>query len=79
MNPRIGHEACTPAGSGDNILSAQPAERIESVLNSGMEFIGGLLEMAAGQKLTSAGDDGRLLQIDKATGEVTLKFKLPGF
>jgi hypothetical protein len=48
-------------------------------LNSGMQFIGGLLEIATGQKLATSEADGRLVRIDKATGEVTLKVKLPGF
>ncbi|HKI49454.1 MAG TPA: DEAD/DEAH box helicase [Desulfobacteria bacterium] len=54
-------------------------EKMEAVLNSGMAFIGGLLEAATGQKIAPTGDDGRMVKIDKGTGEVTLKFKLPGF
>jgi len=35
--------------------------------------------MATGKKIeTPAGDD-RMIRIDKTTGEVTMKFKLPGF
>ncbi|MFZ0726435.1 MAG: SNF2-related protein [Desulfobacterales bacterium] len=66
-------------GNAAGILTEQPPEKIEAVLNSGMQFIGGLLEMATGQKMTVSDTDGRLVRIDKATGEVTLKFKLPGF
>jgi len=59
---------------------AEPTpEKMESVLNSGMAFIGGLLEAATGQKISPTGDDERMVKIDRATGEVTLKFKLPGF
>ena len=54
-------------------------EKMEMVLNQGMAFISGLLEMATGQKLTAVGDDGRLIKLDPQTGEVTMKFKLPGF
>lgn len=63
-------------------LAAQPPEKLEQVLNSGMQFISGLLEMATGQKLGKAEDqqsDQRMIQINKETGEVTMKFKLPGF
>jgi hypothetical protein len=63
------------------VSTAQPVagpEKMEEVLNSGMAFIGGLLEMATGQKLEPSGADGRLLHIDRHSGEVTLKFKLPG-
>ena len=56
-----------------------PPEKMEEVLNSGMAFIGGLLEVATGKKISPTGDDGRMVKIDKTTGEVTLKFKLPGF
>ncbi|MCP4577442.1 MAG: DEAD/DEAH box helicase family protein [Deltaproteobacteria bacterium] len=54
-------------------------EKMEAVLNSGMAFIGGLLEVATGKKMSPTGDDERMVKIDKTTGEVTLKFKLPGF
>ncbi len=63
-------------------LAAQPPEKLEQVLNSGMQFISGLLEMATGQKLGKVEDqqsDQRMIQINKETGEVTMKFKLPGF
>jgi len=66
-------------GSTGSILTEQPPEKIEAVLNSGMQFIGGLFEMATGQKMVSSDADGRLVRIDKDTGEVTLKFKMPGF
>lgn len=65
--------------STSSILTEQPPEKIEAVLNSGMQFIGGLFVMATGQKMVASEADGRLVRIDNATGEVTLKFKLPGF
>jgi hypothetical protein len=52
---------------------------MEAVLNSGLVFIGGLLEMATGQKLEPSAADGRMLHVDPASGEVTLRFKLPRF
>ena len=67
------------ADASGNLLASQPPEKLEAVLNSGMQFIGGLLEMATGNKLEAPRDDDRLVRIDKDTGEVTLKFKLPGF
>lgn len=54
-------------------------EKMEQVLNSGIQFMGGLLEMATGKKIEPSADDDRLVRIDKQTGEVTLRFKLPGF
>ena len=63
----------------ENILANQPPEKIEIVLNSGMEFIAGLMEMATGQKMEKSGDQEKMIKIDNRTGEVTMKFKLPGF
>ena len=71
--------ATDSAGTSDSAFSGQSPEKIEAVLNSGMQFIGGLMEMATGQKLTPAGEDGKMLSINRSTGEVTLTFKMPGF
>lgn len=63
----------------DNILSGQPPEKIEAVLNSGMQFITGLMEMATGKKIDLSDGQDRMVKIDRETGEVTMKFKLPKF
>ncbi|OQY51386.1 MAG: helicase [Desulfobacteraceae bacterium 4572_89] len=63
----------------ENILANQPPEKIETVLNSGMEFIAGLMEMATGQKMEKSKDQKKMIEIDSSSGEVTMKFKLPGF
>lgn len=68
-----------PVEVRENVFENQPVEKIEAVLNSGMEFIGGLLEMATGKKIEKSQGMDRLLTIDRNTGEVTMKFKLPGF
>jgi len=67
--------ASTPADAV-GLLASQSPERVEAILNSGMAFIGGLLEMATGSKL---GEGKPTVQIDRQTGELTLKMKLPGF
>ena len=66
------------AGEGNAAADASP-EKMEQVLNTGMQFISGLMEMATGRKMSGSHDDGRMVHLDKTTGEVTLKFKLPGF
>jgi hypothetical protein len=71
------HSETSP--SSENILASQPPEKIETVLNSGMEFIAGLMEMATGQKMEKSQGEEKMIRIDHQTGEVTLKFKLPGF
>jgi len=73
--------ADTPEKEQEFSLGGQSPEKLEEVLNSGLQFIGGLLEMATGEKIKSTDTDNekRMLRIDKETGEVTMKFKLPGF
>ncbi len=57
----------------------QSADKMEEVLNQGLGFISGLLEMATGRKLTPAEGREKMVSLDKKTGEVTLRFTLPGF
>ncbi len=59
--------------------AVQSAAQMEEVLNQGMGFISGLLEMATGRKLGVVGGSEKMVTLDKKTGEVTLKFTLPGF
>ncbi len=61
-----------------NPLLSQPPEKIESVLNAGMQFIGGLLEMATGQPIGLSMSNEPMVQVDRERGEITLKFRLPG-
>lgn len=51
------------------------SEEIEKVLNNGMDFLSGLLKMATGKD--SGLKDG-MVEVNKETGEVVMKFKLPG-
>ena len=62
-----------------NLFANQPVEKVEEVLNNGLSFIGGLLEMATGQKLEHSANETKMINIDQESGEVTMKFKLPGF
>jgi superfamily II DNA or RNA helicase len=68
-----------PAGSDEPHTAGQSAEKMEEVLNQGMSFISSLLEMATGQKLAASSGQSKMVTLDKTTGEVTLKFTLPGF
>lgn len=68
-----------PVENASDILQSQPPERVEEVLNNGLKFIGGLMEMATGQTISATGHTDKMIHIDKETGEVTMKFKLPGF
>ncbi|MFW5899961.1 MAG: DEAD/DEAH box helicase [Desulfovermiculus sp.] len=69
-------QAAAAAGDGQ---ARQGPEQMEAVLNQGLEFMSGLLEMATGHKLHKTEEDKPMLTVDSQTGEVTMKFKLPGF
>lgn len=73
----LGKGAAEP-DAGGNFFEGQSAEKIETVLNSGMAFIGGLLEMATGKPLLKSETHEKMLSIDRKSGEITLRFRLPG-
>ena len=76
----IPHERAEPEDIPANrILASQPPEKIKTVLNSGMEFLAGLMEMATGQRMETGAGQKKMIEIDRLTGEVTLKFRLPSF
>ncbi|WP_163337366.1 SNF2-related protein [Desulfopila sp. IMCC35008] len=74
----FGEEEDVPAAAGTQELP-RSAEQMEEVLNQGMTFLSGLLEVATGKKMESTDASGKMISLDKNTGEVTMKFKLPGF
>jgi superfamily II DNA or RNA helicase len=78
-NALDGDGAHADEATSDSSANPHSPEQMESVLNSGMQFLGGLLEMATGQKIEPTTEDQKMISLDKETGEVTLKFKLPGF
>ncbi len=55
---------------------AAPTEQLEEVLQQGMGFFSGLYKMATGADMNA---EDQQISVDKTTGEVTMKFKLPGF
>lgn len=55
--------------------SPQTAE-IEQVMNSGLQFLSGLFKMSTGKDM---GLENQSIEVNKNTGEVTMKFKLPGY
>ncbi len=60
--------------------ATEPAdvERIESVLNQGLAFLNSLSQMATGKAMVGDADK-KAIEIDRETGEVVMRFKLPGF
>lgn len=52
------------------------SQQMEEVLNNGMQFLSGLMKMATGKDV---GIENQEIKVDKETGEVTMKFKMPKF
>ena len=57
-------------------LQEEKALEIEQVMNNGMQFLAGLFKMSTGKEL---GLENQTIEVDKATGEVVMRFKLPVF
>ena len=51
-------------------------EEIENTLNQGLQFLNGILSMTTGKELVTEGQN---ITVNRETGEVVMKFKLPGF
>jgi ERCC4-related helicase len=64
------------ASAGAAPGAAPAGEVLERTLNQGISFLSGILQMATGRE---APLEGQSVQVDRVTGEVTLKFRLPGF
>lgn len=58
--------------------SAVTPEKMEKVLEHGMEFLSGIMLMSTGKPLLPD-DQQKSIVVNRETGEVTMKFKLPGF
>lgn len=55
---------------------AQNAEEIEKVMEQGLGFLAGIFKMATGKDISP---EKQTISVDRETGEVTMKFRLPGF
>ncbi|HEX7583048.1 MAG TPA: DEAD/DEAH box helicase [Prolixibacteraceae bacterium] len=55
-------------------IAEEKAQEIEQVMNNGMQFLAGLFKMSTGKDL---GISGQSVEINKETGEIVMKFKLP--
>ena len=55
-------------------INDEKSKEIEQVMNNGMQFLAGLFKMSTGKDL---GLSDQSIEINKETGEVVMKFKLP--
>jgi len=53
----------------------QHYEQVEKVMQDGMSFLSGLFKMSTGKDMAA---ENAKIEVDRQTGEVTMKFKLPG-
>jgi uncharacterized protein len=56
------------------IKQTEKARELETVMNSGMQFLSGLYKMTTGKNMAV---EDRQIEINTETGEVIMKFKLP--
>jgi hypothetical protein len=59
---------------GNGQSSTIQVEELEKVMNNGMQFLSGLFKMATGKEM---GMESQKIEVNRETGEVTMKFKLP--
>lgn len=57
-------------------LQEEKTQEIEQVMNNGIQFLAGLFKMSTGKDL---GLENQKIEVDKQTGEVVMRFKLPVF
>jgi hypothetical protein len=69
-------ETVQPHEHGLSAEQQEKMETMEKVMNHGMDFLAGMFKMATGQDM---GFEGKKMEIDKTTGEVVMRFKMPGF
>lgn len=66
----------TPPQAGVQQVRTPKPEEIESTLNQGLKFLNGIMSMATGKQLLT---EEQSITVNRETGEVVMKFKLPGF
>ncbi len=66
----------SPADAAAPAQAVPRPQQLEQTLNMGMQFLNGLFSMATGKELVA---DEQAITVDRDTGEVVMKFKLPGF
>lgn len=65
-----------PVQVDNGAQSHEELESMQKVMNQGLDFLSGMIKMATGK---DSGLEGQRIEVDKETGEVVMRFKLPGF
>jgi len=69
-------ESSSPSTHMDPAARKQKAKEAEEVMNKGLEFFNGLFKISTG---SDSGLEDKRMKINTETGEVEMKFKIPGF
>lgn len=67
----------TPVKVKESTLSVEQQEKMqtmETVMNQGMSFLSGIFKMATGKDI---GLESQKIEVDKETGEIVMRFKMP--
>jgi len=74
QQPEVDNEHAT---TKENVTSdeQQHYEQVEKVMQDGINFLSGMFKMSTGKEM---GAENAKVEVDRQTGEVTMKFKLPG-
>ena len=73
-NEEITEHQLAPQHQEQQTAHVPKPEDIEQVMNNGMQFLAGLFKMSTGKDI---GIENQKIEVNKETGEVTMKFKLP--
>ncbi|MFT5383807.1 MAG: SNF2 family DNA or RNA helicase [Saprospiraceae bacterium] len=65
----------TPQSASGQPQQTQQARQMQEVLTQGMGFLSSLMKMATGQEMQLGS---QAIEVDEKTGEVVMRFKLPG-
>ncbi len=69
-----GQQPRVAASTSSTSSASQKIDKMEEVLNKGMEFLAGIYQMTTGEELHKEG--GQKIEIDRKTGEVVMRFKM---
>jgi superfamily II DNA or RNA helicase len=72
------YEPAEPVSKDEIAANTTDVEKMEQVLNQGLQFLSSLSVMAGGKPIIT-GNDKNAIRINRETGEVTFKFKMAGF
>ena len=74
MTEEVAETAEVMEETAPGVEADQKAKEVEQVMNNGMQFLAGLFKMSTGKDL---GLENQTIEVNRQTGEVVMRFKLP--